>query len=237
MSDIFDDFPIINPDDFGVDIDKNDVSAVGSDYGAEVISADEAEVMRDYPDSSADVDIDPVHARVVDYFLVCGNKKKAAKLAGVQSSSDEALRVQACRIFKRPEVQVYYKLKKSELAAKADISRDAFMSELVSIATFDIKDAINTEVVPSLTNDTVYRVHFKNIEDIPEFARKAVKAIEIAKDGTPKMIFYDKLAALKMLGEIKGYMAKSDDDGDEDESGIAFIPAVIPKGEKRDENA
>ncbi len=298
MSDIFDDFPIINPEDFGIDIDKNGVCGEGSgevsvnkaeafsphqsakltasppggsqtdvssNDGAvkeaeafsshrsadnkdlpggshalnccesgsdvEVVSPDEAEIMKDYPDSSEDIDINPVHKRVVDYFLVCGNKKKAAKLAGIESSSDEGLRVQACRIFKRPEVKAYYSLKKSELAEKADISHDAFMSELVSIATFDIKDAINTEIVPSLTNETVYRVHFKSIEDIPEYARKAVKAIEIAKDGTPKMIFYDKLIALKMLGEIKGYMSPRADDGDEEESGVAFIPSVIPRGD------
>ena len=204
-----------------------------SDSDSEFVCASEAEVIKCFPDSSEDVDIDPVHKRVVDYFLVCGNKKKAAKLAGIKASSDGALRVQACRIFERAEVKEYYKLKKSELSQKADISFDAYMAEIVSIATLDIKDVVETEVVPTLTNETVYSVHFKNVEDIPEFARKAVKAIEIGKDGTPKMIFYDKLVALKMLGEIKGFMHPSDEE-DENESGVAFIPSVVYDGEEDD---
>ena len=257
MCDIFDDFPKIengeaileksdgtdeyvpytSPDDGAsisddsfVDYDGTDESVSPKASDAEIISGDEAEVIADFPDSSEDVDIELKYKRFVDYFLVCGNKKKAAKLAGFSASSDDSLKAQAWKAFKRPEVQVYYKLKKSELAKKSEISFESYMAELVSIATFDIKDAVETEVIPSLTNETIYSVHFKNIEDIPEHARKAVKAIEIAKDGTPKMIFYDKIAALKMIGEIKGFMRPESPD-DDDESGIVLIPSVINNSE------
>ncbi len=191
----------------------------------EVISADEAEVIHDFPDTSEDVDIEPKYKRLVDFYLTCGNKKKAAELAGFNASTDKALRVMASRAFKREDVKLYYKLKSQELSKKADISLEAYMAEIVSIATFDIRHVVETEKIPSLTNDEVYVVRFKNIEDIPEFARKAVKSIEIAKDGTPKMVFYDKLQALKLLGEIKGYLTPQGSD-DEDEHGVAFIPSV-----------
>lgn len=222
MSDIFDDFPIIGNDE----ISESKDTLCESEHG-EIISAQESEVIADYPDSSADVDIDIKYKRFIDYFLVCGNKKKAAKLAGFNASSDDSLKAQAWKAFRRPEVAEYYRLKKTEMSEKAEISYEAFMAELVSIATLDIKDVVETEVVPTLTNETVYAVHFKNIEDIAEYARKAVKAIEIAKDGTPKMIFYDKIAALKMIGEIKGYM-KPDSGMDENESGVVLIPEVLP---------
>ncbi len=210
MSDIFDDMPVVE--------------------NGEVISSAEAEIIQNFPDSSEDVDIELKYKRFVDYFLVCGNKAKSAKLAGFNASSADSLKAQACKAFKRAEVQEYYKLRKDELAKKSEISFEAYMSELVSIATFDIKDVVETEVVlsqeQSFTGEAVYSVHFKNIEDIPVFARKAVKAIEIAKDGTPKMIFYDKLAALKMIGEIKGFMSAQSGD-DEDDGGIAMIPSVL----------
>ncbi len=249
MGDIFDGFPIIR----GGEADSTNISdgedryvpydgscgterdiartLQGSDEvvtDAEVICSDEAEVIRDYPDSSADVDIELKYKRFIDYFLICGNKSKAAKLAGFNASTADSLKAQACKAFKRPEVQEYYLLKKEELAAKADISYEAYMTELVSIATLDIRDVVETEVVPTLTNETIYSFHFKNVEDIPDAARKAIKSIEIAKDGSPKMVFYDKLAALKMLGVIKGYIIPKADDGDEDTSGIAMIPGVLP---------
>ena len=216
MSDIFDDMPLVEN---GEVISKEH----------EVISSAEAEIIQNFPDSSEDVDIELKYKRFVDYFLVCGNKSKSAKLAGFNASSADSLKAQACKAFKRPEVQKYYELRKDELAKKSEISYEAYMSELVSIATFDIKDVVETEVVisqdKSFTGEAVYSVHFKNIEDIPVFARKAVKSIEIAKDGTPKMIFYDKLAALKMIGEIKGFMSAQSGD-DEDDGGIVMIPSA-----------
>ncbi len=206
-----------------------------TDNDAEVISADEAEVYRDYPDTSADVDIEPMYRRLVDFYLTCGNKRKAAELAGFKASSDQALRVMASRAFKREDVKLYCELKSKELAKKADLTSEAYMAELVSIATFDIKDVVETEKIPSLTNDEIYVVRFKNIEDIPEFARKAVKAIEIAKDGTPKMVFYDKLQALKLLGEIKGYLS-GDSADDDDEHGVAIVPSVVNPEDLQNDN-
>ncbi len=241
MCDIFDEIPTVRDGQIvseGCEVSEEvDCITDGSDCAddAEVISAEDAEVIQDYPDTSEDVDIEPKYRRLVDFYLTCGNKKKAAKLAGFNASTDKALRVMASRAFKRDDVKLYYKLKSQELSKKADLTFEAYMAELVSIATFDIKDAVETEKIPSLTNDEVYVVRFKNIEDIPEFARKAVKSIEIAKDGTPKMVFYDKLQALKLLGEIKGYIQGQGSD-EEEENGVVFIPSVDFTGEKTDKD-
>ena len=204
-----------------------------NDLTVQIISADDVEVMRDYPDSSTDIDIDLKYQRFIDYYLTCGNKKKAAKLAGFNAKNDESLRVMASKAFKRPEVAAYYKLKKAEMAAKADIQRDAYMAELVSIATLDIADVVESHVVANtIEGEPVYVVTFKDMADIPLYARKAVKQIKINKDGSPEMIFYDKLAALKLLGEIKGYLsADGNNDGDEADIGIAMIPSVLPDEE------
>ncbi len=222
MSDIFNDFPIIQ---------NGETEKLNN--SEELISESEAEILNDYPDSSPDVDIDLKYKRFVDYFLVCQNKTKAAKLAGFSASTADSLKAQACKAFKRDDVQLYYKLKKAELAKMSDISFESYMSELVCIATLDIRDVVETEVVPTLTNETVYAFHFKNIEDIPDAARKAIKSIEIAKDGSPRMVFYDKLQALKMIGEIKGYMRYQSDEDDFD-GGTALIPSVLPDDASED---
>lgn len=214
-------------------IDEAFSDAENDDLRAEIISADEVEVIKDFPDTSTDIDIDLKFQRFIDYYLVCGNKKKAAKLAGFIAKNDDTLRVMASKAFKRPEVVAYFKLKKAEMAAKADIQRDAYMAELVSIATLDIADVVESHVIANtIEGEPVYVVTFKDMADIPLYARKAVKQIKINKDGSPEMIFYDKLAALKLLGEIKGYLTPDAGfDGDETDMGVAMIPSVLPDEE------
>ncbi len=214
-------------------IDEAFSDAENDDLRAEILSADEVEVIKDFPDTSTDIDIDLKFQRFIDYYLVCGNKKKAAKLAGFIAKNDDTLRVMASKAFKRPEVVAYYKLKKAEMAAKADIQRDAYMAELVSIATLDIADVVESHVIANtIEGEPVYVVTFKDMADIPLYARKAVKQIKINKDGSPEMIFYDKLAALKLLGEIKGYLTPDAGfDGDETDMGVAMIPSVLPDEE------
>lgn len=214
-------------------IDEAFSDAENDDLRAEIISADEVEVIKDFPDTSTDIDIDLKFQRFIDYYLVCGNKKKAAKLAGFIAKNDDTLRVMASKAFKRPEVVAYYKLKKAEMAAKADIQRDAYMAELVSIATLDIADVVESHVIANtIEGEPVYVVTFKDMADIPLYARKAVKQIKINKDGSPEMIFYDKLVALKLLGEIKGYLTPDAGyDGDETDMGVAMIPSVLPDEE------
>jgi len=166
--------------------------------------ADEGEVISDEPDTSLDVDIDEKYRKLVDFFLVCGNKGKAAKLAGYDSDNPNSLRAMACRDFKRPEVRQYLKLRRAEISKKAEITFESYMSELVSIATLDIADVVETHLVRhTIENEPVYVVTFKNVSDIPEHARKAVKQIKQNKDGSTELIFYDKLQALKLLGQVK----------------------------------
>ena len=179
------------------------------------------------PDSSLDVDIDEKYRKLVDFYLVCGNKGKAAKLAGYDSDNPNSLRAMACRDFKRPEVIAYLKLRRAEISKKAEISYESYMSEIVSIATLDVADVVETHLVRhTIENEPVYMVTFKNISDIPEYARKAVKQIKQNKDGSTELIFYDKLQALKLLGQIKGYLASDGGADDTDETGIALIPEV-----------
>ena len=233
--DVFDEFPIVNDgrivefgiDDASADVDACVESVSSEDDGAvEIVSSDEAEIMQDYPDLSTDIDIEPKFMRMVDFYLTCGNKKKAAKLAGIEAKNDESLRVIAARAFKRPEVKAYYKLRQAELARLADIKFEAYMSELVSIATLDIADVVESHVVrQTIEGEPVYVVTFRDINDIPAHARKAVKQIKINKDGSPEMIFYDKLQALKLLGEIKGYLTSAGVSGEDgDETGIVLMP-------------
>ena len=209
---------------------EEDVAPDDGGSNAEILSTDEVEVLNDIPDSSLDIDIDLKYQRFIDYYLTCGNKTKAAKLAGFTAKNDESLRVIASKAFKRPEVMAYFKLRKAELAAKADIQYDAYMSELVSIATLDIADVVDSHLVANtIEGEPVYVVTFKDITDIPVYARKAVKQIKINKDGSPEMIFYDKIAALKLLGEIKGYLGPDANGiGDDSDVGVVFIPEVLP---------
>ena len=197
------------------------------DEDCETEFADDGEVISDVPDSSLDVDIDEKYRKLVDFYLVCGNKGKAAKLAGYDSDNPNSLRAMACRDFKRPEVIAYLKLRRAEISKKAEISYESYMSELVSIATLDVADVVETHLVRhTIENEPVYMVTFKNISDIPEYARKAVKQIKQNKDGSTELIFYDKLQALKLLGQIKGYLASDGGADDTDETGIALIPEV-----------
>ena len=206
---------------------KEEADSVDNFSETEIISADEAEIINDYPDLSSDVDIDLKHQKFIDFYLTCGNKAKAAKLAGIGSDNENSRRVQAVRVFNRPEVQLYLKLKKAQMAKKAEITQEAYMSELVSIATVDIADVMETHLVRhTIENEPVYKVTFKDIADIPEYARKAIKQIKQNKDGSTELIFYDKLQALKLLGQIKGYLASDGGVDDGDETGIALIPEV-----------
>ena len=198
-----------------------------SELEAEIISADEAEVITDVPDLSSDIDIDEKYRKLVDFYLVCGNKGKAAKLAGYKSDNPHSLRTMASRDFARPEVKEYLRLRRSEIAKKAEITHEAYMSEVVSIATLDIADVVETHLVRhTIENEPVYRVTFKDIADIPEHARKAVKQIKQNKDGSTELIFYDKLQALKLLGQIKGYLSADSGMDDGEETGVVMISEV-----------
>ena len=53
----------------------DDIVVGNSTLDSEIISADEAEVIIDYPDLSTDIDIDPQYRRMVDFYLRYGNKK------------------------------------------------------------------------------------------------------------------------------------------------------------------
>jgi phage terminase small subunit len=120
----------------------------------------------------------------------CKNAKQAAIRAGYAGGA--SAEVTASRLIRNPRIAAEIENAQGRLLRRHEISTDRVMSETASIAFFNLTECFDDKwaLLP--------------LRRIPKRARQAISRLEF-KDGKPsKLIFGDKLEALKILIDYLG---------------------------------
>ena len=137
----------------------------------------------------------------VQEFFVDRNGTKAAERAGYSAKSAGSM---AAQLMANPKIQAAIEAEQEKLYAKLEATRHQVMDELQAIAFLNIGD------YGEWLNDGTFL--FKDGFEVSHELKRAIKSIEriesFNKDGDLrgvriKVQFWDKLQALKMLGQIK----------------------------------
>jgi len=140
----------------------------------------------------------PKQTRFCKEFSIDLNATAAAKRAGYSMLTAHKIGTENLQ---KPLVaeQIQKELKTRE--KRTEINADHVLTELKGLATFDPKDFLGKDLT------------VRSFDDIPETARKAIKSFKIKQtpDGGKeiRVAFYDRIAALELLGRHVGMFDSS----------------------------
>lgn len=126
----------------------------------------------------------------------------AAIRAGFKGKT-ESIRVRACQLMRRPEVQEYIRKEKARIAAEAAVTAEDVLAELKKIAFVNIQDLVHEDNTPR----NVANLPRELVAAVAEVSHE-VKATKFETTTTKKIKLYDKISALEKLGKYLGLFEK-----------------------------
>lgn len=143
----------------------------------------------------------------IDEYLIDFNATRAAIAAGY---SKKAAKEIGCENLTKPNIQEAIQKAMKERSERTEITQDMVLKELAKLGFSNIKDYIETG-----SKDFVC---FKNIDDIPEEAARAIEAIKLIKNnqgGSLEFKLHSKTKGLEMIGRHLGMFPNKVDHGGE----------------------
>lgn len=131
--------------------------------------------------------------RLVDEYLICLNKTKAAIRAGYSEKTADRI---AQKTLNLPKVQEYLQKRQKELADKTGITQEWVLEELRKVAAANGADFARVA-------GGGQRVELVDTDTLPPDKLAAIAAVEETKFGI-KVSTYDKVRALELLGKHLG---------------------------------
>lgn len=152
----------------------------------------------------------PVLDRYLD-LVIEGVKDPFRQLAKEGKLKSPAL---LAEFLESPERQIYVSRKLAYFYQCADIDRIRLLQELRNIAFANPKDFLDVEEYEFTDKTGKERTHkqmvIKDLDEIPDLAFKAVKAIKYDKYGRPQLEFHDKMSAMNLLARMQKQLDRSD---------------------------
>lgn len=158
------------------------------------------------------------HERFCNEYIIDLNGTQAAIRAGY---SEKTAAAQSARLLRNVNIQNRISELQAERSKRTEITQDMVLKELAHIAFDDIGNYLEfkTEQVPVKVLDmilTEYRT-IVDLKDSKGINTKNIQEVSIGKDGQFKFKLYNRMDALKALGEHLG-LFKGDASGKEDEA-------------------
>lgn len=126
--------------------------------------------------------------------------------------TDEAIRVEACRLAANPNVSLALEQRQKEMENAEIWTRKQSLQTLKNIADADIKQFLafkTAKTVVAHDKDTGEPIidysHIVDVMDSEDVDGKLIQEISISKDGTFKFKLYDKLKAAELANRMCGY--------------------------------
>jgi len=129
-------------------------------------------------------------------YLVDLNSTAAARRAGYSQKTAKAIGQENLT---KPVIIEQIKKELEKRSEKTGINAETVLKELHGLATFDPKDFLDLEL------------KVRSFDEIPPEARKAIKSFKVKTVAGEKEIhvtFYDRIAALELLGQHVGLFGK-----------------------------
>lgn len=160
--------------------------------------------------------INDKHLIFIEEYLDRGNATEAYKKAYNSDDSVKAGR-RGHQLLNEPLIQEEIKKRQKELSEKYDIKKERIIKELVDIIDFNILDVqtlkkkkeleerlnpLTGEVEEVEVEKTTLETNFNNLTLAQE---KNIKSIEILRNGTVKVQYYDRLDAIEKLNKLLGF--------------------------------
>lgn len=120
-------------------------------------------------------------------YLVDRNGTQAAIRAGYSRGTAES---QASHLLRNPKVAAAVAVKAEALAQRLDLKAEDVLREFSHIAHMDPGELFDADGKPL------------PIHKLPEHVRRAIASVEVKKDGSVRVTFWDKTAGLTQLGRF-----------------------------------
>lgn len=123
-------------------------------------------------------------------YLSNGNNGVQAALTAGYASSNAHKR--AYELLAQPEIKAMVQAQAAAIAEKADMSLDTWARDLRAVAFSNPAELFGIDG------------RLRPFHELPEATQRAVSSIEVAPDGTTKVKFWSKTAALETMGKHLG---------------------------------
>lgn len=156
------------------------------------------------------------HLVFIEEYLDRGNATEAYKKA-YNSDDNKKAGSRGYQLLNEPLIKAEIEKRQKELAKKYDIKKERIIKELVDIIDFNVLDVqklkkkkeIEERLNPltgEIENVEVEKTTLEtNLENLSLAQEKNIKSIEILRNGTVKIQYYDRLDAMEKLNKLLGF--------------------------------
>ena len=161
------------------------------------------------------------HYNFIDIYLANGQNGAAAYREAFNIDNIENSKRKAYILLKDPLIIKEIEIKREEIQKKYDIKKDRIIKELVDIIDFNVLD-IQTikqtkEIVKEINlatgeleeKEIITNSLETNLNNLTLAQQKNIKSIELLKNGTFKIQYYDRLDAIDKLNKMLNFYENS----------------------------
>ncbi len=166
----------------------------------------------------------------IQEYLVDKNSAAAARRAGYSVKSADKIGHQ---LLENTRVSAQLKIELDKRMEKIEVSSTNILQEMAKIAFFKFVDIFEV--------DENNELRLKDLKKMGINSACAIKSISTGKAGTVSIQFYDKVAALRLLGDYfklwEGNESRESPVGDNGETGMQRIMRIIKERAQKERDA